>query len=123
MEKPPPIECSVCVEAAPFDEETGAYDLDGWDLDGEWGATCAKCTAPAEDEPTGLEALAAVAGAKLESEPQPVGIEFSAKISSGPFGTGCVDWDPDYEGPHELPLPKDPEPDTWVQIPTKKEDE
>ena len=64
----PPIECSACVTAASYDEESGAYDLDGWCLDGEWGITCPDCSVPVEDEPVGLEALATVTGVKKEGE-------------------------------------------------------
>lgn len=65
---PPAIECSACVKEADYDEESGAYDLEGWDLHAEWGVTCPDCTVPAEDENTGLEALAAVAGVNTKEE-------------------------------------------------------
>lgn len=56
------------MKEADYDEESGAYDLEGWDLHAEWGVTCPDCTVPAEDENTGLEALAAVAGVNTKEE-------------------------------------------------------
>lgn len=50
-----PIECSACLFAAPYDEASDSYDLDGWNLEGEFGVLCPGCAG--EGGPSGPMAV------------------------------------------------------------------
>ncbi len=47
-----PIECSSCMAEAPHDEATDSFDLDDWNLEGEYGILCPTCNAE-QGEPSG----------------------------------------------------------------------
>jgi hypothetical protein len=71
-----PIECASCLAQAPYDEDSGAFELDGWDLKGEFGIQCPTCVAEQGGAPSGpmvvsLTEKDAEAIAGITQEPKP----------------------------------------------------
>lgn len=48
-----PVECASCLAQAPYDEASQSFDLDGWNLDGEFGVLCPKCVEEQGEPPSG----------------------------------------------------------------------
>lgn len=64
-----PIECAACMVQASHDAKSDSFDLDNWNLEGEFGVLCPKCDQEiggSGDDVSGLEALAGTIGASKD---------------------------------------------------------